>query len=281
MPPPSTERPEGRVERTEPRDLAALTALAAAHPELAPAVALERELLDGERRLQRRLGTAWLALTDEELAARLGAGRRLIDWDQLSFDWPELRLRLRQVVEVLRRHDIVDAAEAARLQDLGRDASLPDLVRCWFLDEPFPATASPALADVLGIAVRPFLARAVEVVQQRISTDSWQRGTCPMCGGRPGFGVLTGTGHRHLVCGRCHGRWALETKTCAHCLSGERIRVFSALDGQYQVAACDTCRHYVKSLDARRAGRSLIVAVDTVATLALDQAIAAQGYSNE
>lgn len=281
MRPPSTDRPEGRVERAEPRDLAALTALAAAHPELAPAVALERELLDGERRLQRRLGTAWLALSDEELAARLGAGRRLIDWEQLSFDWPELRLRLRQVIDVLRRHDIIDAADAGRLQDLGRDQSLPDVVRRWFLDEPFPPTASPALGDVLGIAVRPFLARAVEVVQQRVSTDVWQRGTCPMCGGRPGFGVLTGTGQRHLVCSRCHGRWALDTKTCPYCLSSDRIRVFSALEGQYQVAACDGCRHYVKALDARRAGRSLSVPLDTVATLALDQAIAAQGYSNE
>lgn len=281
MRPPLTDRPEGRTERAEPRDLAALTALAAAHPELAPAVALERELLDGERRLQRRLGTAWLALSDEELAARLTAGRRLIDWEQLSFDWPEVRLRLRQVVDVLRRHDIVDAGDAGRLHDLGRDASLPEAVRRWYLGEDLPDTASPALADVLGIAVRPFLARAVEVVQQRVSTDPWQRGTCPMCGGRPMFGVLNGTGHRHLVCGRCHGRWMLDTRTCPHCLVTDRVRVFSALEGQYQVAACDACRHYLKALDVRRAGRSLSVPLDTVATLALDRAIAAQGYTSD
>lgn len=280
MRPPSTDQPEARAERAEPRDLAALTALAAAQPELAPAVALERELLDGERRLQRRLGTTWIALSDEELAARLTAGRRLLEWDQLTIDWPELRLRIRQVVDVLRRHDIIDAAEAGRLHDLGRDAALTDAVRRWYLGEALPPWTSPALGDVLGIAVRPFLSRAVEVVQQRVSTESWQRGTCPMCGGRPLLGVLPGSGSRHLVCGRCHGRWALDTRTCPNCLAADKVRVFSALDGHYQVAACDGCRHYVKTLDVKRAGRSLSVPLDTVATLPLDQAIAAQGYTS-
>lgn len=281
MPPPSTDRLEPRSERAEPRDLAALTALAAAQPDLAPAVALERELLDGERRLQRRLGTAWLPLADEDLQARLADGRRLLDWEQLGIDWPELRLRLRQVIDVLRRHDVLDAADAGRLHELERDPALPDLIRRWYLDEPLPATARAGLADVLTVAMRPFLARAVEVVQQRVSTETWQRGTCPMCGGRPTFAVLPTTGLRHLVCGRCHGRWALDTRTCPFCLAMDRVRVFSALDGHYQVAACDACRHYVKALDARRAGRSLMVPLDTVATLQLDQAIGAQGYANE
>jgi hypothetical protein len=111
-----TERLETVRERVEPRDLAALTALAAAHPDLAPAVALERELMEGERRLQRRLGTAWLATPNEELLARVAAGRRLVEWDQVTIDWSELRLRFRQVVDVLRRHDVVDADESARLQ---------------------------------------------------------------------------------------------------------------------------------------------------------------------
>lgn len=259
--------------------MAALRALADEQPELGPAVALERELVDGERRLQRRLGTPWLDVSNDDLAGRLAAGQRLIEWMQLGIDWPEFRLRLRQVVDVLRRHDILDGADAARLHDVGRDPGLPSVVERWYNDG---ADGGPApdtnLADVLALAVRPFLTRAAEVVQQRVSTDAWPRGTCPMCGARPGFAVIISPGVRQLVCGRCHGRWAFDARTCPRCLATDRQRVFSAHDGLYQVAACDACKRYVKSLDVKRAGRPLLMSVDTVATLALDQAIAAQGF---
>jgi FdhE protein len=90
---------------------------------------------------------------------------------------------------------------------------------------------------------------------------------------------LPSSGGRQLVCGRCLARWAFEPRTCPHCLATEGQRAFSALEGRYQVTACDKCRRYLKALDVKRAGRPLILAVDTVATLALDQAIAAQGYA--
>jgi len=273
------EPPAPPRERTEPRELAALRALAEEQPELAPAVALERELVDGERRLQRRIGTPWLDVSNEALAVRLAGGQRLIEWVQLGLDWPEFRLRLRQVVDVLRRHDILDTADAARLQDVGRDPGLPAIVERWYNDG---ADGSPsrdtALGDVLGLAVRPFLSRAAEVVQQRVSTEGWPHGTCPMCGARPGFAVIAAPGVRHLVCGRCHGRWAFDARTCPRCLATGRQRVFSAHGGMYQVAACEACKRYLKAIDVKRAGRPLLMSVDTVATLALDQAIAAQGF---
>lgn len=239
-------------------------------------MALERELVDGERRLQRRLGTPWLDVSNEALEARLASGVRLIEWHQLGIDWPEFRLRLRQVVDVLRRHDVLEAADAARLHDCARAAGLPAMVEQWYNDA---GTASDvSLNDVLGLVVRPFLARAAEVVQQRLSTDSWGRGQCPMCGARPGFAVITAPGVRQLVCGRCLGRWAFDARTCPRCGTLERLRFFAAHDGHYQVAACDACKHYLKAIDVRRAGRPLLMSVDTVATLPLDQAITAQGY---
>lgn len=282
VPQPPPERVDPPRERAEPRELAALTALAAEQPDLAPAVALERELLDGERRLQRRLGTPWLDVSNDDLAARLAQGQRLIEWAQLGLDWPEFRLRLRQVVDVLRRHDVLDAADAARLHDVGRSEALPSLVERWYNEGTDGAGASDtSLADVIGLAVRPFLKRAAEVVQQRVSTEAWPRGTCPMCGARPGFAVIAAPGVRQLVCGRCQGRWSFDARTCPRCLATDRQRVFSAHDGRYQVAACDACKRYVKAIDVRRAGRPLLLSVDTVATLALDQAIAAQGFESD
>ncbi|MBL8134977.1 MAG: formate dehydrogenase accessory protein FdhE [Acidobacteria bacterium] len=276
---PPRDRAEAPRERAEPREMAALKALAEAQPELAPAVALEREIVDGERRLQRRLGTPWLDVSNDDLTARLARGERLIEWAQLGIDWPEFRLRLRQVVDVLRRHDILDAADAARLHDIGRDPGLPAIVERWYDEGAHGGPAADtSLTDVLGLTVRPFLTRAAEVVQQRVSTDTWPRGTCPMCGARPGFAVVAAPGVRHLVCGRCHGRWLFDARTCPRCLSSDRQRVFSAHDGVYQVAVCDACKRYVKAIDVKKAGRPLLMSVDTVATLALDQAIAAQGF---
>jgi FdhE protein len=156
---------------------------------------------------------------------------------------------------------------------------LPAIVQQWF--EHAGAHPDPALADALTLAVRPFLVRVVEVVQQRVSTEGWSLGTCPMCGGRPVFGVVATSGPRQLVCGRCHGRWGLDTRTCPHCLESGRVQVFSAHDGVYQVAACDACRHYVKAIDVKRAGRPLLLPVDTVATLPLDHAVVARGYVAE
>ena len=276
MPPPPRDPVPNARERVEPRDLAELTALATAQPELAPAAQLERELLDGERRLQRRLGTPWLDVGTEVLQARLAAGERLMSWDGLSIDWPECRLRWRQVVDVLRRHDVLETGDVSRLQDLARDAALPDLVRRWYEGDPdVPA----GVRDVVALTLRPFLARAAEVLQQRVRTDTWTRGTCPLCAGPPVFAVLPSAGGRQLVCGRCLARWMFDPRTCPHCLATEGQRAFSAMEGRYQIAACDRCRHYLKALDVRRAGRPLILAVDTVATLTLDQAITAQGYT--
>ena len=272
-------------ERADSRELAALAELAEAHPELASAVALEREILDGERRLQRRIGTPWVDVTVEQLSERLAEGHRLIDLDQLGVDWSELRLRIRQVVDVLRRHDVLEAADAARLQDVGRDPGLPDLVRQWFDAVPGAGTpeamGDPLLADVLGLAARPFLVRAAEVLQQRVSVDAWTHGTCPMCGATPVFAIIPSAGARLLVCGRCHCRWAFAPRTCHRCLNSERLRVFAAHGGLYQVAACEACKRYVKALDVRRAGRPLLMALDTVATLSLDRAVAAQGFEAE
>lgn len=278
LPPRSPQTPA--PERGEPRELAALTALADAQPDLAPAIALERELLDGERRLQRRLGTLWLDMPAELLAERLAAGEPLMRWDQLAIDWPECRLRWRQVVDVLRRHDVLDAHDAARLLDLARDASLPDLASRWYSRQA-PGDDIVGLADVAGLTLRPFLARAAEVLQRRVSTDTWARGTCPMCGGDPVFAVLPPGGGRQLVCGRCLARWAFDPRKCPHCLADDGQRVFSALDGMYQVAACNHCRRYLKALDVRRAGRPLLLALDVVTTLPIDQAIGAQGYAGD
>ena len=113
---------------------------------------------------------------------------------------------------------------------------------------------------------------------QRVSVDGWGRATCPMCGGRPVFAVLANGGERRLLCGRCHGRWPFERGAAITASATTRSASSPPHDGVYQVTACETCRRYLKALDVRRAGRPFFLALDTVATLPLDQAVVEQGF---
>ena len=69
--------------------------------------------------------------------------------------------------------------------------------------------------------------------------------------------------------------------TCPFCGNDERARVtsFASRDGRYRVYGCDMCQRYLKAYDARNAPRSVMVAVDSIATLPLDAAAMQRGYA--
>lgn len=286
MPGVSTPSPSGA---RETRESAALRAVADAQPDLAAAVALELDLLDHERRLRQRLTTPWVATSEADLRDRLAAGHRLVEWPEVPVDWPDVRLAMRQVVDILRRHDVLDGAQADALQTVARGPGLETAVRHWYDRVPgarqtpgVEAHRDPSVDDVLGVALRPVLTRMADVLRQRLRTDSWRRGCCPVCGAAPVFAVLLSGGDRQLVCGRCLRQWAFEPLACPFCGTDDRAQLaaFAMPDSPYRLAACRACRRYVKTLDARAAGRPLAWPADQVATLPLDAAAAQQGLSD-
>lgn len=273
--------------RADGRDLAELRAVAERHPELAGAVTLQIELVTAERRVRSRLATPWIDAPDAALLARLAAGSPLVLFEELAVEWTECRLLFRQVTDALRRHDAVDADEAARLHDLGRHGELPALAAQWFGRAPGfgvaadePGELPGMLDDVLAWALRPVLTRTAEVLQQRTSLAGWTAPTCPVCGGAPELGYITASADRLLACGRCHARWPFDQTACPFCTNRDhaRIMTFATQDGWYRVAACQVCRRYLKMLDGRRAARPLLPAVDAIATLPLDAAAMQKGF---
>ena len=86
--------------------------------------------------------------------------------------------------------------------------------------------------------------------------------SCPLCGGEPEFGVLTSTGDRVLICGRCTARWRFDAPTCPYCGNADRASLpsFASGDGLYRLYACDGCRRYIKAYDARQGGRPVMLA---------------------
>jgi FdhE protein len=205
---------------------------------------------------------------------------------------------VRQTADILRRHGALETADYEKVQMLGRDMKLVAVAGEWYRS----AAESHAVAavgighgaseqasseqaivsQVLSLAMRPFLVRCAEVLQQRPELANWTHPHCALCGAEPDFAVITPAAERHLICSRCWLRWKYEALTCPYCRNSERSRItsFATPDGQYRVYACDVCRRYLKAYDARRAARPMMPMVDSVATLPLDAAAMQRGYSS-
>ena len=250
-----------------------LKLIAERQPELAPAARLQIDLIDAVRRVQGRLTTPWIETPTEVLAARLTSGKPLLEFAQIAFDWSDVRLLVRQITDVLRRHEVIDAAAAGALHSVGRSPTLPEVMRAWFESRPTPEIEM--LGEVLGWAARPYLQRTAEVLLQRVNLEGWTQRICPVCAAEPEFSVITMTGERQMVCGRCHVRWAFSAIACPYCGNDDRTRIKSMAtpDGIYRVMICAPCGRYIKALDGRKAARPLLPYADVIITLPLDAAV--------
>src|SRR5688572_11342858 len=130
--PPLPASPPSSGSRVLPRDVLELKAIGERQPELMPAVNLQVDLIEAVRRVQGRITTPWIETPTETLSARLATGQPLLEFAQIPFDWNDVRLLIRQVTDVLRRHEVIDAATATSLHSVGRSPTLPDVMRAWF-----------------------------------------------------------------------------------------------------------------------------------------------------
>ena len=258
---------------------------------------LHVELLELQRRIQGRVPLPSLELTAGLVQRHNAAATPLLRFEIVPLELTDLRLMVRQTADVLRRHGTLEDADYQIVQTLGRGATLLAEAERWFRstgDRPVTnggaATAanlaatggSGVLGEVLTLAMRPFLLRCAEVVQQRPELSIWTHAHCALCGGEPDLSVITSSAERHLICGRCGLRWKWEPLDCPFCLNRDRTRItsFATPDGQYRVYACDVCHRYLKAYDGRRSRRPVMPVVDGVATLPLDAAAIQRGYSS-
>lgn len=266
-------------ERTAPRDIVELRALARRQPDLAAAATLHAELAATVRRVGSRLTTPSLDIPTELLQARLTRRVPLASFGEFPIDWPEARLLVRQVTDSLHRVDVVDRESAARLHAAGRDASLPDRARAWYeASGSAGADASddpdPMWGEVLGWALKPFLMRTAEVLTRRVSLDAWRHGRCPVCAAEPELGAILAGGDVTLLCSRCLARWPFDGG-CAYCEQAvaTEMDTMTTADRAYRVHRCRRCDRYLKLLDTQAAGRPLLPFYDPVASLPLDAAL--------
>ena len=117
----------------EPRDVAALRRLRASNPDLAPAIDFQLAWLETERRIDSRVPLPRTVGADAVCAARLAAGARVLEFDDLVLDWSDVRRLCGQAADLLRRADFLEPDVEARALACLRDAqSLPTELRRWF-----------------------------------------------------------------------------------------------------------------------------------------------------
>ena len=276
--------------RAESREVSELRRLRTEQPALASAIDLHIELMEMERRVRARVPLPRNYRQVASLTERLAAGQPLLQFDEIPLDWSDFRRLFRETADTLRRHGMMEESECQRVHALTRDGdALPPLARWWYniAAEPEKAGEAPIeqaelLHHALLHALRPFLMRSAEAILPSVDLTSWQRGSCPLCGGDPDFALwnATASGDRQLLCGRCAGQWSYPDPQCAFCGIAEaaQLRTFAGSPRIYRVEACDACHRYLKGFDGRVAGRPLMLTFDAVATLPLDAAVIQRGY---
>ncbi|MGA9565316.1 MAG: formate dehydrogenase accessory protein FdhE [Candidatus Korobacteraceae bacterium] len=106
---------------------------------------------------------------------------------------------------------------------------------------------------------------------------------CPACSSRPQLAVIRPEGDggkRSLLCSFCMSEWEFRRVLCPACGEGnhEKLPRYSA-EGivAVRVEACDTCNHYLKSVDLTVDGHAVPL-VDEIATAPLDLWAAERDY---
>lgn len=283
-----------RPSRSDSREAIELRALKERQPDLADAINMHLELLEVQRRVQGRIPVPHIEISPAIVTRHQAEARPLLRFEDIPLELTDLRLVVRQTADIMHRFDALEETDYQQVQDLGRDVALVEVLGRWYRagaekhaapvgtrPGADPPAESGMLDQVLTLAMRPFLSRCAEVLQQRTELALWTHSHCALCGSEPDFSVITPAAERHLICGRCALRWKFEPLTCPYCRNSDRSRItsFATTDGQYRVYACDVCRRYLKAYDGRRASRPVMPVVDTVATLPLDAAAIQRGYS--
>jgi formate dehydrogenase maturation protein FdhE len=107
---------------------------------------------------------------------------------------------------------------------------------------------------------------------------------CPRCNALPLLGVLRpegDSGKRFLVCSFCALEWEFRRILCANCGEAEeqKLPVFVAEQLPHiRVESCETCKHYLRTIDLTKDGNAIPV-VDDLAAVPLSLWAVEHGYT--
>jgi hypothetical protein len=279
-----------------PREVTTLGRLVVERPELAPAAALLRALLDGMTDVQVALPRG--VPSADAARTRVDAGVPALEGEPL-LDAATLLGAVRTIARHLAEAGAGNAAMPV-MPELERALAGPDgvtftrgaLAAAW--DDVGDAIASGArdineqtVITLLDYASRPTLREAAVVVREIIDGARWTRGNCPGCGSPPLLAELRapssgGERERFLRCGRCASAWLYPRIGCPGCgTTDHRSLRYLHAEGEEEfrrVMTCDGCKSYVKEVAVLEALGVDGLLEEDLATVGLDLIAAERGF---
>jgi FdhE protein len=273
-------------------------AVAEARPDLAPALALQRELLGSVVEAAAALedgGVPRLSLPPKYLAAKLARGVPVLAGEPIPVPVAVLGPAAIRLAEALSRGGAGEAADHIR-QALASGSVDPASLLAASLHRDQAAVRTGAahrglspdlLWLVAELAVSPF-AHALQRVlfgppmagELAVALAAWNNGYCPACGSWPAVAEVVG-GHRTLRCSFCAAAWELTTYACIYCgESGEKF-VTAAPDEarkDRRVEVCSNCGGYLKTIDLPELSPFPLLSISDIETTDLDVAAMEHGY---
>ena len=140
--------------------------------------------------------------------------------------------------------------------------------------------ADPCLDFFARASVQPY---AEHLVSGMVSGPLQGSGLCPLCNGKPQLGVLRPEGEgakRFLLCSFCLAEWEFRRMLCSSCgeESESKLPFYRAEEFPHlRVDCCESCRHYLKSVDLAKNGLAVPL-VDDIASAPLDLWAQQHGY---
>jgi FdhE protein len=271
--------------------------IAEGRPDLAPALALQRELLgrvleaaavlDGGRLPK-------LSLPPKYLAAKLARGVPAFAGEPIPVPVPVLMPTLLQLCDALAAGGAGAAAEhiktalATKAMDAGSllTASLHRDQAALRTGAVHRGLSPDLLWLVAELAVSPFVHALQRLIlggatgELDAALDRWNRGHCPACGSWPAVAEVV-AGHRVMRCSFCAAGWELTTYACIYCdESGEKF-VTAAPDQarkDRRVELCSTCGGYLKTIDLPELSPFPLLSISDIETTDLDVAAMEHRY---
>ena len=283
--------PDALIRRAETR----WAAIAAAQPDLAPAIAVQRPMvvrtIGAVDRLRREPPA--LRLAPRRVAEKLGAGEPLMRGEAAALPVALLAPLVLAACDDLAAGGAGDVARRARgCLDSGR-IDMASLLAASF-DRDQHAIRVKALhegiaPDVLWLAAELATGPAAHVAVGALpgagtgdalaARDRWPHGHCPACGSWPAFAEADG-GTGRLRCSFCGLDWPARPDRCTYCRAADPAPTWlTASPGAAdRAAACTACGGYLKWLEPTTATPFELLAVEDLASAAVDALAAGRGF---
>ena len=162
-------------------------------------------------------------LSQATMAERLAQGVPALSFSDLSLDWERVQKLATDVLDLLERLSPQTEPHGDIRDTIASADHFKTAAEAWYAGTEFGEAVqtgedAESLAFLVWASMQPFLSAYSEALLPAIDLESWRRGYCPVCGGKPDFAFLgRERGARWLVCPRCQTSWPFQRLECPFC----------------------------------------------------------------